>query len=396
MTIPYFIPKRVLKRIPLALRQEFIGEVLRRTKCYVSIDWSRVSTNKVEAILDAFTTLKPDELDRIKYPLYWINQVGAQKDLAAFIALQFQYYSKPLPEDFATATQTAKAVYAYTMLPDGAWENICAISQITKHPSKQWTTLEYDSEGELIPDTLEAALLALKDGVCEYTKETELRGEHGKCKYYPREELNQDCYVLYMNDHPLNRVHWLGADNFKDSISNEAFEVDVIYDRATKRVHIHADGTPEMRKKIAIIWAQTILHLPEVKFKDKASYRIQHFKEYQTDAIPLQPGSAILTARVSGLYADILDSPGSRRAYEEKTDDLFVKVRKELNAGVLSLMDMHVRRVRIDMSYRAPTGETRTTTLNITPKSTNILSLPEDEQKLVSDFLVEQGIIDAA
>ncbi len=394
--IPHFIPKRVLKRIPLSLRQEYIGELLRRCKLHLLIDWSKVSQNKVEPILDAILTLTPDELDRAKYPLYWLNQVGAQPNLATFIREQFNTHNVPLPQDFTSATHVTKAVYAYTMLPEYAWESICAISQITRHPQKKWTSLELDIADEVVPDILEAACMALRDAICEYTKETELRGEYGKCKYYPREELNQDCFVLYMNDHPLNRVRWCGENNFRDDISNDAFEVDIIYDRITKRIHIHAEGTSEMRKKIAILWAQTILHIKDVRFKDKAFYRIQHFKDYQTADIPIPPGSSILSARVSGLYTSFLENPDSRRAFEEKTDDLFDKVQKELKAGLLSLAEMNVLKVRINVTYRTPTNEIRHTQLIITPKSANIPSLPEDAQKLVSDFMIQQGIIYAA
>ncbi len=389
----YFELPKMIKRIPVSARSRFFEAVERAMNVSLAFDKEQVTKHKIEPILEALKALPQGDLDKVKSTFYWIHTLSENAECVTLLSHILRGELGGLPEEYQEWSMLERVIYVYSMLSGVAWEKACALSHVHEHPKREWSTLDLQLPHAIQPETSELACFALKEAVCDLMKRTEFRGGHGKCQHTFRSDRNQDYFVIYMNDHPLNRMTWAGGDEFEPTVSKDAFEVDFIYERSSARLSVHIKGPGEMRKRLAEVWAQQILGIDYLRLKDKETYKIQHFKRLESSLLTIPPASCITEAKVVELSTFLFDEPKSRRVYTEGGEkNLYHVLTRELNSGYVSLLDMTVRRVIIRIKYRAGLGDERIVRLRLTPTTSNFQSLPEEIQADVERFIAEQEI----
>lgn len=395
MSVPHYEPQRVFKTLSKPLLRQFFEEMSAKHGVALKLDWTTVSPRKVQTLAEAFEALPMDIRASFNAVLYFVNLIGAKKPNATAIHSALIAEGVKPPDDFHTWCVHDMALWAFLHGSERTWKDISTFAQIAQYSQRAWVTMKLDVLADAVLNTDDATLATLKKAVCDFVFKREMRGDHGFCNHYTRRDTRQDYFVIFMNDHVLNKTKWRGEDRFEPGLSNDAFEIDFIYDRKRKEIHVRAEGDPKKGQELCRIWAKVMLGAVELKKRSRDTYHIQTLKDAACATFKIDPKGKVQSAEVIALHTFIYGDMKRRRSYEEP-NRLYDTVQNELKAGVLTLDDMTVLKVRLRVNYVDAHGVVQTSVFNISRNSSNYLSLPEEAQAVLREFMMYQGILDAA
>lgn len=266
--------------------------------------------------------------------------------------------------------------------------DITTFAQIAQHGQRGWVKMELPEGPEL--DITDDLLNRFTKSICEFVFKSEMRGNHGLCNHFTQSE--QDYFVVYMNDHVLNKTQWLGGNVFEPGFSHDAFEVDFIYNRAEKEIQVRCDGDVKKSEALCQIWAREVLGISNLKKREKDAYDIQRLKYAENANFRLDPRGWIQSANVISLTTFLDGNKRRKRTYDEPSS-IYELIEDEVSASAHSLNSVGVSKVKIALTYQDSANKTRKCTLNISCDSCNDKSLPTELQPHVRKFLVAQEIL---
>lgn len=392
MNTPHYELRLLLNRISIPLLKEFFETQAIKYKLGLGVDWNQLTKKKKEPLLELFFSWEQKARETINSTLYYVNLIGSNKRNVLVIASALEQDGVEFPEGFADYSATEMAMWAYLHGSAFTWKDIVTFAQINQYSKRDWFTMKVDAPLGAEPENNEACLTALRDGICKFVHRSEMRGKYGKCSVFPRPDTQKYYYVIYMNDHVINKTLWTGEDHFEEAVSNEAFEVDFMYDSLKHEIHVRAEQAPKVREEFCAIWAKSLMGARNVQKRVKDTYNLQDFLTAAKAVLKTPQPSNITKGTVVSFTVSRYNNKRSRRTYEEM-DNLYETIFPELNVAAESLPDLRVERVGIRIDYRDVTGQFRRTTLTIGRNTCNYLSLAEELRVPLHDFMTANGII---
>lgn len=394
---PDFTINSVLLSLYTDLRKSLIERIT--PQIAGNIRWEEVSQRKIDPVLEAMKTLTEDAKRLLSEHLYGIHRVAASKTCPNTIGRFLTARGSALPEKFASFSARNKAAYAFLNLDFYDWQTLQEEASKDGFRRKDLTVMTLLVPAGCAYKPTEDKTEKFCEAICQYTTNEEFRGQFGLCERQRREDLGQDIYTLYQNDHTRSKVAWEGGKNFKSVDFPASSRISVIYCYKTQDLHIIAQTSDGVRRKIGKFWALTILGIEDVQERGKTPFQIQQFTAQTSAAVEVAGDASLVSAKIVGIEVQEANRRAVRSAWEAPRDvdtDVITMARKALAGTGLAFEQSYIRKITFAVTYRTPTGRLCQSRFWVSPESSNWETRSEYAKTAFHRLMAERGIYGTA
>ena len=352
---------------------------------------------KVQPIMNILNELEKPNHDIIIAEFQRLNTIAFTKKMATTILRLLENHGVEIPPEIRSASISGKAAWAYAMLPEKAWHQICSLTQVAQIARNSWTTVNLLNIPEDFQiDTSDEMQERIKSGICEFISKTEGRAEAGFCGHYYDEDNNEDCFTLSMTDHPILKTIHVTKSRFRERPFKDVFQIVFRYNRTTHELHVCSDGNETFDKHLCNVWAKTIFPEAddiEIVIPNTDTYNLEFIK-YRSGNLPIPEGSHIKSATVVSARTQV--TTNSRKWFALHLDgheDLHESLLNTWKANHVEPIEMSIKRIEIDFVYQDPMGERQTLRYFFSQSTSDYQSAPADAVISIRDILLDIGII---
>ena len=352
---------------------------------------------KVTPINDALNALDKANHDIIVAEFQRLNTIAFTKQIATTILRLLDNHHIEVPVEIRNATMSGMAAWAYAMLPEPAWQQLCSLTQVAQIARNSWTTVDLHGIPEGYPiDTSDEMQERIKAAICEFISKSEGRAEAGFCGHYYDEDNNEDCFTLSMTDHPILKTIHVTKSRFRERLFKDVFQIVFRFNRTTHELHVCSDGNESYDKKLCNVWAKTLfdgVEDIEVVVQTADTYNLEFIK-YRSGDLPIPEGSRITSAKVVCARTQMTTNSKKWNTWHlDGNDDLHTFLLKTWSANNIDVADMGVKRIEVDFDYLDPTGHRQKLHYYFSKSSSDYLSAPADAINYIREILVSVGVL---
>lgn len=358
---------------------------------------TRGPRTKVKPITDAIMELEKPNREIIVAEFRRLNTIAFTKKMATTIIRLLERNHVEIPKEIRNASMSGKAAWAYSMLPESAWHQICTLTQVAQIARNSWTTVNLFGipEGYAIDTSVEMQE-KIKSGVCGFIEKTEGRAEAGFCGHYYDEDNNEDCFNISMTDHPILKTIHVTKSRFRERPFKDVFQVVFRFNRTTHELHVCSDGNEAFDIHLCNLWAKTEFADVEeldVVIPDADAYQLDFIK-YQSGDLRIPEGSRILSAKVVSARTQMMSNSKKWNTWHlDGKDDLHTFLMNTWKANGIDPSEMGVKRIEIEFRYQDPTGQIQTFLFYFSKSTSDYQSAPADAIGYIREILVSVGVI---
>jgi hypothetical protein len=234
----------------------------------------------------------------------------------------------------------------------------------------------------------------LETSVSKFIYDLEGRGKLCMLEYFDREDRDEECFFLYLNNHQKMTPQWHGqvCEWLRDPTS---YEIVFVYNYARNELRIRAKGLlKEHRVTLCQIWADVMrdARLDDACLK-KATYDIDAFKYRENSGLPDELMEDVSELDVSFIDVDLDGTGKERMTFKLSEGNVYDSLDRRINPEASPRGIMVVHQIKFHLRLTPKHKYNRAVTVAFSRSQTNLFSKNEAIRDLLQTIFTKWGVI---
>jgi hypothetical protein len=381
----HYSPKHFLRQVPKALLKTFFD---RRGELQ-GIQWSQVGEMDVDPIFEAWQDLAEASRNDVERWFRAVAELATPEGLQTLIE-EGQFHGVDLTVPLGQLKGLHEKAFWVYLNQERVFTSAGRLNRADCLNGRYWRRRTLPAKK---PDISHPTRALLADGISQYYREQQGRGEHCIVEVYLRRDKIH-YFFAYPADYADTVIIYTDSGSLKRQMQKAAFEVIFAYNEVSGALDLFIQGDKKIRREMEALFARLILKeaLPAEE-PDANPFELNGLRGRDFD-FPTDPEDRIQDVRVKALRLSLVGPGFGRITFESdartKRGDIYELMDKALNHQRLNSETVNVTQATMQVTFAA-SGRPKTITFQISyPDSCNLKDKPEHLK--IMEYLKRWGI----
>lgn len=383
-----------IKKVFRSVGKELLREYFNQKAPGAEIDWESVGTRNVETLFRAYKALPDDIQQTMQGELNELFDIASDRSNGTTLHTIIKQAGLTPPDDFSEWTLPDQTMWLMLHGSEEDKRRLSRFSDIDPIAERFWLPCKLDNGGAGKLDYEDGRKRRLETSVSKFIYDLEGRGKLCMLEYFDREDRDEECFFLYLNNHQKMTPQWHGqvCEWLRDPTS---YEIVFVYNYARNELRIRAKGLlKEHRVTLCQIWADVMrdARLDDACLK-KATYDIDAFKYRENSGLPDELMEDVSELDVSFIDVDLDGTGKERMTFKLSEGNVYDSLDRRINPEASPRGIMVVHQIKFHLQLTPKHKYNRAVTVAFSRSQTNLFSKNEAIRDLLQTIFTKWGVI---